>query len=463
MNGASVYIPRGRTLGGSSSINGMVYIRGHQRDYDDWAAAGNPGWAWADVLPYFLKSENNETFADSVLHGDGGPLNVTFVNSPSILHDVLCEAAEGLQHRRTEDFNEAEQDGFGLHQVTQKNGRRCSAAVAFLAPVRGRTNLSVVTGGHVARVILEGRRAVGVEIIGGAHQRIDARREVIVSAGAIGSPQILMLSGIGDGAALSGLGVPVVHALPSVGKNLQDHISTRVEFDSPSLVPYGLSVRAMPSLIWSVADYLLHRRGFWSSNLVEGGGFFRTSPALDRPDIQCAFVPGQRGRDGRLLGWGHGFSMSAVLLRPKSRGEIRLASTNPAAAAVIDPQFFTADEDLEILLRGFKEVRRLLYSPAFDSYRGTEVLPGSDVESDEALSDWIRRTASTIFHPVGTCRMGSDSAAVVDAQLRVRGIEGLRVADASIMPTIVGGNTNAPAIMIGEKAADMIKDARSAA
>ncbi len=456
MDGASVYVPRGRALGGSSSINAMVYVRGHRRDYDDWAAAGNPGWAWADVLPCFLKSERNETFGRSDLHGGDGPLNVTFVDRPNRLHETLCEAAESLQYRRTDDFNGPEQDGFGLHQVTQKDGRRCSAAAAFLAPARGRRNLAVVTGGHVARVTFDGRRAVGVELAGGAARRIAARREVVLSAGAIGSPQILMLSGVGDGRALSGLGIPVVHALPSVGANLQDHVAARVEFDSPSTTPYGVSLRAMPGLAWNAVRYLADRRGFWSSNLVESGGFFRTDPALDRPDIQCSFVPGRRARDGRLLGWGHGFSLSAALLRPRSRGEVRLASPDPAAAPVIDPRFFSAEEDLATLLRGFKQVRRLMYASAFDPYRGAELHPGAGVDGDEALSDWIRRNAGTIFHPVGTCRMGSDAGAVVDPELRLRGVEGLRVADASIMPTIVGGNTNAPSIMIGEKAADMI-------
>ncbi len=462
MGGAAVYIPRGKVLGGSSSINGMVYIRGHRNDYDDWAAAGNPGWGWDDVLPYFKKAESNEQFADDPvhgpLHGKTGPLNVTFIDQPSALHETFCEAAEQLQYRRTENFNGAEQDGFGIHQVTQKGGRRWSTAVAYLNPARNRPNLDIVTDGKVTRVLLDGKRATGVELADGtARREIHARREVILAAGAIASPHLLMLSGIGDGVALSAQGVSVAHDLSEVGKNLQDHISTRVEYDSPSTVPYGISLRTIPRHAREVAKYLLFRRGFWSSNLVEGGGFIRTLPDLDRPDIQVVFVPGKRGQNGKLIGWGHGFSTSAVLLRPESRGEIRLGSADPTAAPVIDPQFFNDDRDLAALVRGYREIRRLMDSPVFEPFRGPEVVPGREFDTDDALAGWVRDTASTIFHPVGTCRMGGDANSVVDPQLRVRGIDGLRVADASIMPTLVGGNTNAPVIMIAEKAADMIR------
>ena len=268
-----------------------------------------------------------------------------------------------------------------------------------------------------------------------------------------------MLSGIGDGAALSALGIPVVHELSAVGKNLQDHISARIEFESPSLVPYGLSLRSLPWMGWSVLQYALSRRGFWTSNLIESGGFIRTDPSAARPDIQFGFVPGQRGKDGRLFGWGHGFSISATLLRPKSRGEITLSSPEPTERPNIDPCFFSESEDLEILVRGLQEARRLTHAPAFDSYRGIERMPGPEIDDGEVLADWVRENAHTIFHPVGTCRMGMDEDSVVDPELRVRGIEGLRVVDASVMPLIVGGNTNAPTIMIAEKAADMIKAA----
>jgi choline dehydrogenase len=458
MGGAEVYIPRGKVLGGSSSINGMVYIRGHRTDYDDWAAMGSPGWDWDGVLPYFKKAERNEQFGDDPLHGDSGPLNVTFIDRPSALHETFVEAAEQLQHRRTDNFNGAEQDGFGIHQVTQKGGRRWSTAVAYLNPARSRPNLHIVTEGRVTRVLLDGRRATGVEIADGAACRvIGARSEVILAAGAIASPHLLMHSGIGDGTALSAQGVTVNHDLPAVGKNLQDHVATRVEYDSPSTVPYGISLRTLPRHAVQAAEYLLFRRGFWSSNLVEGGGFIRTLPDLPRPDIQVVFVPGKRGQNGRLIGWGHGFSTSAVLLRPESRGEIRIASADPLAAPVIDPQFFTDDRDLAALVRGYQEIRRLMDSPVFEKFRGPELMPGKDFDSDEALANWVRDTAGTIFHPVGTCRMGNGADAVVDPDLRVRGIDGLRVADASIMPTLIGGNTNAPVIMIAEKAADIIR------
>ena len=460
MNGAAVYIPRGRALGGSSSINGMVYIRGHRGDYDEWEAAGLRGWGWKDVLPYFLKSEHNEIHVADALHGQGGPLNVTCLDRPNPLGETLVEAAESLQYTRNEDFNGAVQDGFGVFQVTQRDGRRCSAAAAFLTPAKSRPNLAVRTGHQVARVVLDGRRAVGVTLAGDALGRsIGARREVVLSGGAIASPQLMMLSGIGDGAALAALGIPLHHALPAVGKNLQDHISARVEFDSPSLVPYGLSPRAAPRMAWSVLRYAVSRRGFWASNLIESGGFVRADPAAKRPDIQIGFVPGQRGKDGRLFGWGHGFSATATLLRPRSRGAVTLESADPADRPRIDPRFFAEPEDLDALVRGFRLARRLIYAPAFDPYRGTERMPGPEIDGDAALSDWVRANAHTIFHPVGTCRMGADADAVVDPRLRVRGIERLRVVDASVMPTITGGNTNAPTIMIAEKAADMIKAA----
>ena len=457
MNGREIFVPRGRTLGGTSSINAMVYIRGNPLDYDEWAELGNPGWSWADVKPYFLKAENNEQYGDSEHHGTGGPLNVTFCNIASPLEKDFVAAAESLQHRHNPDFNGDTQEGVGQHQVTQKNGRRWSTAMAYVRPAMQRANFTVMTGAAVSRIRLENGRATGVDL--GDGRAAEARREVILSAGAIASPKILMLSGIGDREELAGHGIETVHRLPGVGKNLQDHIAILAMMRTESRVPWGFSWPSMPSLALDAFKYVFARRGIYSSNLIESGGFIRTEPGLDRPDIQLVFVPGHRAPPPKMIEYGHGYSAFAVLLRPKSRGTVSLASADPDAPPVIDPRFFSDEEDLRVLRTGFKEARRIVHADAFAKYRPREVEPGEGVRSDADLAAYIRRFGTTIFHPVGTCRMGTDDMAVVDAELRVRGIEGLRVADCSIMPTIVGGNTNAPAIMIGEKAADMIREA----
>jgi choline dehydrogenase-like flavoprotein len=467
LKGREISVPRGRTLGGSSSINGMVYIRGHQRDYDEWSDLGNAGWGWNDVFPYFRKSEHNEDFGDDPIHGTGGPLNVKFLERPSPLHQTLFEAAESLQYKHIEDFNGANQEGFSIHQVTQKNGRRYSTARAFLDPARSRPNLRIMTNAPVSRIVVENGCAAGVEIRrDGTGTRIDASREVVLSAGAFVSPKLLKLSGIGNGEELQKLGITSIHHLPGVGENLQDHASVFVQYQTSNSTPYGLSLRALPKLAWEGVDYLLRRQGLVSSNLVEGGGFYKTDPSLDRPDIQYVFLPAHRdaSKPRLSIGWGHGFSMTSVLLRPKSRGNVTLKSPDPGDSPVIDPRFFTQGDDLDILLRGLKESRRIFAAPAFEKFAPRELLPGTDIETDDGLRDYIRGGSATIFHPVGTCKMGpdGDGMAVVDHRLRVRGVGGLRVVDASIMPTIVGGNTNAPAIMIAEKAADMIKeDARA--
>ena len=453
------FMPRGKTLGGSSSINGMVYIRGHRRDYDEWAEAGNPGWSWADVKPYFLKSENNEQFAGDGHHGAGGPLNVTFVPDPSPANKVFVEAAESLQYRHNPDFNGEVQDGFGLHQVTQKNGQRHSTAAAFLKPIQGRANLTVMTDSPAARVVIENGRARGVAIASKSGEKIvTARKEVILSAGSITSPAILMRSGVGDPDELKRHGIETVRALPGVGKNLQDHASVLARAICKRGGTYGITVQELPKLAWSVFDYLLRRRGMFASNMVEGGGFAKTDPALDRPDIQYVFLPGHKPPPPKPVGYGYGYQVISVLLRPKSRGTVKLSSAKPDATPVIDPRFFSEPEDLDVLMRGYKEARRILNAGPFEAFEPTEVVPGPDIQTDDQLREHIRNNSATIFHPVGTCKMGRDDMAVVDARLRVHGIEGLRVVDASIMPTIVGGNTNAPCIMIGEKAADMIKE-----
>jgi choline dehydrogenase-like flavoprotein len=454
-----IYIPRGKVLGGSSSINGMVYMRGHRLDYDDWAATGNAGWSFGEVLPYFKKSENNEEFGDSdpLYHGKGGLMNVRNADSYNPLVDMMCEAAASMQMPLTSDFNGAQQEGFGRRQSTHLNGRRVSTATAFLRPARQRKNLTVIMNALTDRVIFTGRRATGVTLrIGTQTRRLSARREVIVCGGTVASPTILMRSGIGPGAELQRHGIDIVHELPGVGRNLQDHIAAVVQHLSPTTIPYGISWRTLPWGAWNVVQYILFRRGILANNLFHAGGFIRTQPTLDRPDIQFILMPAHRVPEGQT-GLGHGYGLVTVLLRPKSRGEVLLGDADPATAPRIEARFLSEPDDLELLLRGLKLSRRVLAAPAWDKVRGPEFRPGADVQSDDALRDYIRKTCGTVFHPVGTCRMGRDADAVVDPELRVHGIEGLRVVDASIMPTLIGGNTNAPTIMIAEKAADMIR------
>jgi choline dehydrogenase-like flavoprotein len=456
--GRAIHIPRGKVLGGSSSINGMVYIRGHPGDYDEWAALGCSGWTYAECLPYFRRSENNEALGDSPYHGAGGPLNVTDPKRPNKLNEVFVEAAEQLQMRRRRDFNDGDQEGFGLNQLTQKNGRRNSTAVAYLDPARNRPNLKIVTDGLAARVLLDGKRATGIELVAnGASHTIAARREVILAAGAIGSPAILMRSGIGAPSDLKPLGIEIAHPVPNMGRDLQDHMSGVVQVVTENTLGYGITLRAAPKIVMSGLEYIFFHRGMVASNVVEGNGYVRTLPGLDRPDIQFGFIPAHRGQGGRLVGYGHGYSISAILMRPKSRGTVALRSSDPRASPKIDLNAFAEPEDLDALLRGFKIARRLLEAPAFAPCRGRELKPGPDVQSDDALRDSLRETSGTIYHPVGTCRMGSDDGAVLDPELRLKGIAGLRVVDASIMPRVVGGNTNAPTIMIAEKASDMIR------
>ena len=455
----AIYIPRGKVLGGSSSINGMVYMRGHRLDYDDWAAAGNSGWAFRDVLPYFKKSENNEQFGDTdpAYHGKGGLMNVRDADSYSPLVDMMCEAAASMQMPLTKDFNGAQQEGFGRRQSTHLNGRRVSTATAFLSPARSRRNLSVITHAQVDRVTFTGRRASGVALrVRSTPKQLFGRREIIICGGTIASPMILMRSGVGPGAELRRHGIDVVHDLPGVGRNLQDHLAVAVQHLSPTTIPYGISWRALPWGAWNVLQYLLSRRGILANNLFHAGGFIRTGPTLDRPDIQFILLPAHRVPEGRT-GFGHGYGLVTVLLRPKSRGEVLLASADPDAAPRIEAQFLSHPDDLELMLRGLKLSRRLLAAPAWDKVRGPEFRPGAGVQSDDALRDYIRNTVGTVFHPVGTCRMGRDGDAVVDSELRVRGVDGLQVVDASVMPTLIGGNTNAPTIMIAEMAADMIR------
>jgi choline dehydrogenase-like flavoprotein len=409
------------------------------------------------VLPYFIKSENNEQFRASPYHGVGGPMNVTDCESYNPLVDVMLEAADSLQLPRTEDFNGRQQEGFGRRQVTLRGGRRESATTAFLREARARKNLTIVCDALVSRVVFQGRRAAGVEVVQAGEPRlVTVRREIILSAGVFASPAILMRSGIGDGAALQRHGIAVVHHAPQVGRNLQDHISSPVQYSSPTTVPYGMSWRTLPWLAWSVVNYALFRRGLFANTALHAGGFVRSRAGLDRPDIQFILMPAARSPDGRM-GIGHGYGLITILLRPRSSGSVTLAGPDPALAPVIDPAFYSEEADLDDMLRGLRLARRLLEAPAWDRVRGAEIQPGPQVQSDDALKDYIRASSQTCFHPVGTCRMGKDAQDVVDAELRVRGVDGLRVVDASIMPRMIGGNTHAPVVMIAEKAADIIR------
>jgi len=459
LNGRRGYQPRGKVLGGSSSVNAMIYIRGQREDYDAWAAEGNPGWAWADVLPLFKRAEHNERGADA-FHGSEGPLNVMDLRSPHRFGPIFVDAARQAGHAVNRDFNGATQEGVGLYQVTHKAGERFSAARAYLRPALGRGNLRVVTGAQTLRVVLEGRRAVGVEVKvgGGETTTIRARREVLLAAGALQSPQLLMLSGIGPGAHLQSLGIAVALDLPGVGRSLHDHVDVIQVLDAPHLKDlFGLSLAGAWNAIRGIVEWRRHRTGLLTTNYAEAGGFIRSAPDVDRPDLQLHFVVGKLVDHGRTTPLGHGYSCHVCLLRPKSRGSVTLASADPFAAPRIDPNFLAERDDVERLVRGFRETRRILAQPALATHGARELAASAKAVSDAEIEAFIRANADTIYHPVGSCRMGRGAGNVVDAELRVHGIDALRVVDASIMPSIVSGNTNAPTIMIATKAVDMIR------
>ena len=461
LNGRSGYQPRGKVLGGSSSINAMVYARGHHRDYDQWAALGSPGWSFDEVLPYFKRAEHNERGADT-FHGVGGPLNVMDLRSPNRFGSIFVEAGKQAGFPVNRDFNGAEQEGVGLYQMTHKNGERFSTARAYLTPNLTRPNLQVITGAHTTRILLEGRRAVGVEYRqGGKLHQIKAQREVLLCAGAMQSPQILMLSGIGPAAHLKHHGIQVVHDLAGVGANFHDHIDTVQVYDAPRLKElFGLSLTGAWHMLKGMFDWHQRRTGALTTNFAEAGGFIKSRPEESIPDLQLHFVIGKLLDHGRKIVFGHGFSCHACLLRPQSRGSVTLASADPLAAPVIDPNFFAEPDDMVRMVRGFKLMRHILTQPALARFGAVELRRSADAQSDLDIEAFIRNQADTIYHPVGTCRMGNTSNDVVDAALRVHGIERLRVVDASIMPCIVGGNTNAPTVMIAEKASDMIRATR---
>lgn len=460
LNGRSGYQPRGKVLGGSSSLNAMVYIRGQHQDYNHWAAQGNPGWSWDDVLPYFKRSEHNERGADD-FHATGGPLNVMDLRSPNRFGELFVQAAEQAGHSRNPDFNGASQEGVGVYQVTHKNGERFSAAKAYLTPNLSRPNLHVFTGAHTTRILLEKKRAVGVEFVHeGALKQLKCQREVLLCAGAIQSPQILMLSGIGPHNHLLESGIATQHHLPGVGQHLHDHpdiVQVVHVPDGTDLV--GLSLTGGVHTLKGIFDWRNRRTGMLTTNFAEAGGFIKSQPDEATPDLQLHFVIGKLINHGRTLTWGHGYSCHVCILRPLSRGSVRLASKDPMALPLVDPDFLSHRDDMERMVRGFKLMRTILEQPALARFGGRELNATALAKTDTQIEQVIRERADTIYHPVGTCRMGPTDMDVVDAQLRVHGMQGLRVVDASIMPRVVSGNTNAPVMMIAEKAADMIKSA----
>lgn len=460
LGGRQGYQPRGKVLGGSSSINAMVYIRGQHADYDHWAAQGNPGWGWEDVKPYFLKAEHNERGADA-WHGQGGPFHVADLRSPHRFSHLFTEAGvqAGVVHNT--DFNGATQEGVGLYQVTHKNGERHSTAKAYLTPHLARPNLQVITGARATRVLFEGRRAVGVEYRqGGTLQQVRATREVLLSAGALLSPQLLMLSGVGPGAALQRHGIPVLHDLPGVGAHLHDHPDVVQVLDAPNHRDlFGLSLTGMVNALRGIREWRRHRTGMLTTNFAEAGGFIKSHPAEPAPDLQLHFVIGKLVDHGRKTVFGHGYSAHVCLLQPKSRGAVTLASRDPMALPLVDPNFLADPNDLQRMVRGFKRLREILAQPALARFGAKELPASAAARTDAEIEQFIRQYADTIYHPVGTCRMGPGPLDVVDAELRVHGLEGLRVVDASIMPRIVSGNTNAPTVMIAEKAVDLLRAA----
>lgn len=459
LNGRRGYQPRGKVLGGSSSINAMIYARGHRADYDHWAALGNAGWSYDEVLPYFKKSERNSRGADA-FHGDCGPLAASDLRSPNPFTERFVQAGVQAGFVRNEDFNGASQEGVGAYQVTHDQGERWSAAKGYLTPHLGRPNLRVITHAQVTRILLEGLRATGVEYLQkGQLHTCTAQREVLLSAGAIHSPQILMCSGVGDGAHLQSQGIQVKHHLPGVGMHLHDHPDVVQIYDAPQATDLlGLSLGGMVKAVKGVFEWRHQRTGMLTSNFAEGGGFIKSSPSEEIPDLQLHFVVGKLVNHGRQPVWGHGFSCHVCLLRPRSRGTVRLASPHIEDAPLIDPAFLSEADDVRKLVLGFQHMRRILQAPALASAKGRE-LTSASAQTDAQIEHFIRQHADTIYHPVGSCRMGAGESDVVDAQLRVHGLQGLRVVDASIMPRIVGGNTNAPTVMIAEKAADMLRKA----
>ena len=458
LNGRRVFWPRGKVLGGSSSINGLLYVRGQQEDFAHWRQLGNEGWAWDDVLPYFKRSEQRIGPGDDALHGRDGALAVSDLPDRPPLAEAYIQAASECGIARTEDFNGARQEGVGYYHVTARNGRRSSASVAFLRPAMKRPNLQVLTGALAARVILQGKRAVGVAFSQhGTAKQATARREVILCGGAINSPHLLLLSGIGPAAQVQAAGVPVRHDLPGVGQNLQDHFQARITYRCRFPVTINDVMLSRWRMVYAGLQYALARRGPLTVSAGTVGIFARTRADLPSPDVQFLLIPFSADRPGEGLNKFSGFLQNCCQLRPESRGEILLRSPDPTVYPAIFSNYLATELDRQTLLAGLKLGRRIAARPAMQHWIVEENLPGAAAQSDDDLLAHAKLYGGSIFHPSGTCKMGRDRLAVVDPQLRVHGLEALRVADAAIMPTVVSGNTNAACIMIGEKAADLIR------
>ncbi len=471
-------LPRGKALGGSSMVNGMIYIRGQRQDYDDWRDLGNPGWGYDDLLPYFKKSENfvlaenpqatkNFTLGgkpvrdqiDMRYHGRGGPVNVSPPRSPNVMCQTYFDACVEAGYKLNADFNGEDQEGIGYHWLTQKDGERWGAESSYVGPARSRPNLKIITEARVLNIVMEGKRAVGVAYdVHGEKKQIRTRREVVLATGAFISPQLLMLSGIGAPRELKVHGIEVQHELAGVGRNLQDHIDTWTKQRSLSNKPYGISWGTMHTNVMHVLKWFSARRGMFTSNTGEAGGFVKSGPDVDRPDLQLFFCTTMASAQAADSFWGHGWAMHACLLRPRSIGHVGLKSASAYDAPLIAPNFFDDPYDMEIMVRGMKIIRKIAGQKAFDPYRGEEVAPGRHVRTDDDIAAYIRQNCMTMYHPTSTCKMGTDPMAVVSpATLLIHGLENLAIVDASVMPAVISGNTFAPTVAVAEKAADLIK------
>jgi len=464
LGGRSIIQPRGKVMGGSSSINGLLYIRGQAEDFDHWRQLGNTGWSFDDVLPYFRRAEDQSRGEDE-LHGVGGPLSVSDVSETHPVCDAFIAACEQAGLPRTDDFNGKSQEGAGYFQLTTRNGRRWSTARGYLKPVRRRPNLRVVSSALTTRILFEGRRAVGVEYAqGGTTHRARANAEVILAGGAFNSPQLLQLSGVGPADLLREHGIAVIADMPGVGADLQDHYQARFNYRCSERVTMNDMMNSLAGRVTAGLRYALFRKGFLAVGAGYAGGFFKTDPSLATPDVQFHFILFSADAVGQKLHPWPGFLASVCQLRPESRGFVRIKSADPAQAPAIQPRYMSAPHDRDVMVKGMQLLRRVMRQPALARYIVEELVPGPKVATDAELLEFARQKGTTVFHPTSTCRMGSDVTAVVDERLRVHGFRGLRVADGSIMPTVVSGNTNAAIVMIGEKGADMIlQDAKAGA